>query len=81
VLAYKIKCVGGQQISQGLRAESCRDAFPKALIEKVKELVQRGFQLRQEGKVAGFRIMAKGDGCIPLLEVRERMASGQAPAW
>jgi hypothetical protein len=80
VLAHNI-LYGGQQITQGLKAISCRDAFPRALIEKAKELAQKGFQLRQNGKVAGFRVVARGEGCIPMLEVRERVASGQAPAW
>jgi hypothetical protein len=81
VLAHNTKYGGEEQISQGLRAVSCRYTFPKALIEKAKELAQRGFQLRQEGKAAGFRVVARGDGCIPMLEVMERVASGQAPAW
>ncbi len=50
----------GQQITQGLKAISCRDAFPRALIEKAKELAPKGFQLRQNGKVAGFRVVARG---------------------
>ncbi len=50
--------------------------IPKVLIEKAKELAQRDFQLRQDGKVAGFRVMARGDGCIPVLKVTER---GQWP--
>jgi hypothetical protein len=49
--------------------------------ENPHTLAQRGFQPRQEGKVAGFRVVAREDGCIPVLEVRERVASSQAPAW
>jgi hypothetical protein len=30
--------------------------------------------------VASFRVVARGLGCIPILEVRERMSSGQAAA-
>jgi hypothetical protein len=58
VLVKTIK-YGGPNISQGLKAVSCSDAFLKALIGRAKELAQRGFQLWLEGKVAGFRLWPK----------------------
>jgi hypothetical protein len=53
-----------------LRGISCRDAFPKEYVMESKRLAQKGFALRQNGKAAAFRVVARGPACIPVLEVR-----------
>jgi hypothetical protein len=49
---------------QGLKAVSCKSAFPKALIAKAKELAQQGFQFSQEGKVAASKLWPEGMAAI-----------------
>jgi hypothetical protein len=58
-----------------------RDAFLKALILKAKRLKQRGMELRINGEVVSFKVEARGLGCIPVLEVRERTPGGQTARW
>jgi hypothetical protein len=49
---------------------SCRDAFPKGLIQPAKDLVEKGRTLKREAKITSFCVIARGPGCIPVLEVR-----------
>jgi len=60
---------------------SCRDAFPKERLVEAKRLTQKGFQLRQNGQVATFRVVAKGPSCIPTLEVRSRRSNKERGRW
>jgi hypothetical protein len=60
---------------------SCRDAFPKNLIQPAKDLVGKGMTLKREAKITSFRVVARGPGCIPVLEVRYRGQSGQSYGW
>ncbi len=71
----------GNEAAQSIRVLACRDAFPKDLIPKAKRLAQKGMRLRMNGEVASFRVVARGLGCIPILEVRERMSGGQTARW
>jgi len=65
-----------------LRGISCRDAFPKEYVMESKRLAQKGFALRQNGKAAAFRVVARGPACIPVLEVRAGgAASGGRGRW
>jgi hypothetical protein len=70
----------GNEAAQSIRVLACRDAFPKDLIPEAKRLTQKGLSLRMNGEVANFRVVARGLGCIPVLEVRERVQSGQPAA-
>ena len=64
-----------------LNSISCRDAFPKRMMAEAKKLAQKGFSLRQSGKVANFRVVARGPACNPTLEVRTRMANNMRGRW
>lgn len=64
-----------------LKGISCRDAFPRALVNESKRLAQKGFALRQNGKIAAFRVVARGPSCIPVLEVRARLANNASGRW
>ena len=65
-----------------LKGISCRDAFPKEYIMESKRLAQKGFSLRQNGKAAAFRVVARGPACIPVLEVRAAgAANGVRGRW
>ena len=63
-----------------LREISCRDAFPKKYVHAAKDLAQRGSTLRTQGKIASFRIVARGNGCFPVLEVKGRDEQGRKEA-
>ena len=63
-----------------LREISCRDAFPKKYVHAAKDLAQRGSTLRTQGKIASFRIVARGTGCFPVLEVKGRDERGRKEA-
>jgi len=78
IMANRIRFGAEQQ--QHIRVLACRDAFPKDLIPEAKSLAQKGMWLRQDGQVASFRVVARGQGCIPVLEIRERVRAGQPPA-
>jgi hypothetical protein len=65
-----------------LRAISCRDAFPKKLVRDSKVLADKGNSLRSSGTIASFRVVARGMGCIPVLEVKGWNEGGQRePRW
>ena len=57
-------------MDQKLKVISCRDAFPKKYVHAAKDLAQRGSTLRTQGNIASFRIVARGAGCFPVLEVK-----------
>jgi hypothetical protein len=79
IMANRIRF--GNEAAQSIRVLACRDAFPKDLIPEAKRLAQKGMSLRMNGEVASFRVVARGMGCIPVLEVRERMTGGQTARW
>ena len=64
-------------MDQKVREISCRDAFPKKYVHVAKDLAQRGSSLRTQGKIASFRIVARGNGCFPVLEVKGRDERGR----
>jgi hypothetical protein len=63
-----------------LRAISCRDAFPKKLVKESKALADKGNSLRTSGAIASFRVVARGMGCIPVLEVKGWNGEGRREA-
>jgi hypothetical protein len=65
-----------------LKAISCRDAFPKKLVKDSKNLADKGNSLRMAGTIASFRVVARGVGCIPVLEAKGWTAEGmREPRW
>ena len=79
IMANRIRF--GNEAARSIRVLACRDAFPKEHIPEAKRLAQKGMGLRTNGEVASFRVVARGLGCIPVLEVRERMTGGQTARW
>jgi hypothetical protein len=65
---------------QRLRLISCRDAFPRKLVKDAKELADKGNGLRKAGAIAAFRVVARGSGCFPILEVKGWAAEGRREA-
>ena len=61
--------LGGQEASK-LKGISCRDAFPKKYVSDAKDLAQKGREMKIINKVAFFRVVARGSGCHPVLEVK-----------
>ena len=76
IMANRIRY--GDEKARIMRVVACRDAFPKEHVPVARELAQKGMGLRREGQVASFRVVSRGTGCIPVLEVKEWMESGQA---
>ena len=76
IMANRIKF--GDERARMMRVVACRDAFPKEYVPVARELAQKGMGLRRDGYVASFRVVSRGTGCIPVLEAKEWMASGQA---
>jgi hypothetical protein len=55
----------------GLEKVSFRDCFPNHQMEQMNKMVQDGLELKKTGKVASFRVVARGVECVPTLEVKE----------
>ncbi len=82
VLANKMRAAGGQGgRPMPLGGISCRDAFPKDKVNDAKALVEKGMGLKRNGKIAAFRVVARGPGCIPVLEARYRRCDGRSYSW
>lgn len=71
-----------KKVSQdaALRVISCRDAFPKKHIQAAKEVAKKGNYLKSQGSVAAFRVVARGNGCLPILEVKGYEDGGRREA-
>jgi HD-GYP domain-containing protein (c-di-GMP phosphodiesterase class II) len=83
VLANKMR-VAADQANGGptpLGGISCRDAFPKDKVNDAKALVDKGMGLKRSGKIAAFRVVARGPGCLPVLEARHRGRDGLSYGW
>jgi hypothetical protein len=78
IMANRIRF--GDERARLMRVVACRDAFPKEYISEAKELANKGMSLKRDGQVVSFRVVARGAGCIPVLETREWLASGQPAA-
>jgi hypothetical protein len=76
--AAAIQANGGPTPLGGI---SCRDAFPKDKVTEAKALVDKGMGLKRNGKIAAFRVVARGPGCIPVLEARYRGRDGRSYGW
>ena len=63
-----------------LRNISCRDAFPKKLVESAKEIAKKGGLLKTSGEIVAFRVVARGPGCVPVLEVKGHLDGGRREA-
>ena len=58
-----------------------RDCFPKELIPDSQRLVQKGLMLKKNGQVELFKVVARGPGVIPVLEVRKKANGGGLTKW
>jgi len=77
VTFFKILARRAAQGDQDVRVISCRDAFPKRHLQAAKDLAKKGNDLRVGGSVASFRVVARGEGCVPILEVKGWEAEGR----
>ena len=71
----------GTRIGQELAKVSMRDYFPREKVNDAKVLIQRGAVLKRNGKIGSYRVVAKGDACIPVLEVKYHVGGGQKGPW
>ena len=63
-------------IGKALKGLAIRDCFPKELIPDSQRLVQKGLMQKKNGQVELFKVVARGPGVIPVLEVRKKDNSG-----
>jgi hypothetical protein len=77
---FKILARRAAQGDQDVRVISCRDAFPKRHLQAAKDLAKRGNDLRTGGSAASFRVVARGEGCVPILEVKGWEVDGRKEA-
>ena len=68
-------------IGNAFKGVAIRDCFPKELIPDSQRLVQRGLALKRNGQVELFKVVARGPGVIPVLEVRKKANSGGLTKW
>jgi hypothetical protein len=83
VLANKMRATAcqanGSQMPSG--RISCRVAFPKDKVNVAMATVDKDMGLKRNGKMAIFRVVTRGPGCIPVLEVRFRGGDGHSNGW
>ena len=68
-------------IGNAFKGVAIRDCFPKELIPDSQRLVQRGLALKRNGQVELFKVVARGPGVIPVLEVRKKAKGGGLTKW
>ena len=68
-------------IGNAFKGVAIRDCFPKELIPDSQRLVQRGLALKRDGHVELFKVVARGPGVIPVLEVRKKAKGGGLTKW
>ena len=68
-------------IGNALKGVAIRDCFPKELIPDSQRLFQKGMMLKKNGQVELFKVVARGLGVIPVLEVRKKANSGGLTKW
>ena len=68
-------------IGKALKGVAIRDCFPKELIPDSQRLVQKGLMLKKNGQVELFKVVARGPGVIPVLEVRKKANGGGLTKW
>ena len=68
-------------IGKALKGVAIRDCFPKELIPDSQRLFQKGMMLKKNGQVELFKVVARGPGVIPVLEVRKKANSGGLTKW
>jgi len=74
---FKMLAKKSSQGEPEVKAISCRDAFPKQYLQQAKELAHKGGELKAGGRIAVFRVIARGDGCIPVLEIKGWAGDGR----
>ena len=68
-------------IGRALGGVAFRDCFPKELIPDSQRLVQQGKVLKNNGQVEVFKVVARGPGVIPVLEVKRKASGGGLTKW
>jgi hypothetical protein len=60
------------ELYEMFRGVAFRDCFPHKYRGEVKKMVAEGLDLKNNGKIAAFRVIARGAGCAPVLQKKER---------
>jgi len=65
-----------------LKQVSVRDMFPASMLQESRREVRRGMALKRNGYIGTFKVVSRGTGCIPVLEIKKRVGmNGQQGPW
>jgi len=67
----------GTSIGKAMRLVSIRDCFPRAKIEESKQRAAHGWQMKRDGKIAAYKVVARGPECVPVLEIKQKDEQGR----
>jgi len=67
----------GTAIGKAMKMVSIRDCFPKVKIEESKQRAALGWQMKRDGMIASYKVVARGPECIPVLEVKKKDEQGR----
>jgi len=67
----------GTAIGKAMKLVSIRDCFPRAKIEESKQRAAHGWQMKRDGMIASYKVVARGPECIPVLEIKKKDEQGR----
>jgi len=79
ILAARIR--SGDDNNGRLKQVSIRDMFPRERLNDARREVRRGMVLKRKGRIVTFKVVSRGLGCIPVLEVKTKSDSGVVGGW
>jgi hypothetical protein len=59
-------------IYEMIRGVAFRDCFPQKYRDEVKKMVAEGRDMKTNGEIAAFRVIARGAGCVPVLQKKDK---------
>jgi hypothetical protein len=60
------------EIYEMFRGVAFRDCFPQIYRDEVKKMVAQGLEMKNKGAIAAFQVIARGAGCTPVLQMKNR---------
>jgi len=79
ILAARIR--SGDDNNGRLKQVSIRDMFPRERLNDARREVRRGMVLKRKGRIVTFKVVSRGLGCIPVLEVKTKSDGGVVGGW
>jgi hypothetical protein len=60
------------ELYEMFRGVAIRDCFPHKYRDEAKKMVAEGMDLKTNGEIAAFRVIARGAGCTPVLQKKDK---------